>query len=407
MKQMILKLFFAFVFSCTITFTFAQNHAVNHSEAVELCAEEEHLVANHYFPRVDVSLTDFGPPRVSVRYSQLKNVELEDGESAWVAGYARYGDSKYNHWGCYQYDNHNAFAASDKQGQRGFYQCSEYCENEASGTPYYRNLYLLINTTSCVCLKNVTQEKRTACPETVDGGLLLELYLRRNRDPYEGFYQCATVRYNNNKHKWETLTSKCLGNKSVLCSHKRQSIVCKHKVENSFCDVGISGTWINGVKKCNNIEGILAPFRTESMSSTLYWGNQYWLGSVSAYKIQTHQGDACLSVTRLGDQLVLETDDCKAKHKFICTSDIKPKSDVHLATSTRSGTTTNEQTTLSNAMPASTIYHAVTTATTKVLMTSSAASSVGSNTVLITTACCSVGVVLGGIAIAFLIYRRK
>jgi len=161
MKQMILKLHFAFVFSCTIIFTFAQNHAFNHSEAAELCADKGNLVANHYFPRVNVSLADYGMPRDSVHYSQLKHVELEDGESAWVAGYAKYSDSIYNHWGCYPYDNQNTFAASDNQGHRGFYQCSEYCEKQANDTSYYDILYLLINTTSCVCLKDVFEGNKT------------------------------------------------------------------------------------------------------------------------------------------------------------------------------------------------------------------------------------------------------
>ena len=199
MKQMILKLHFAFVFSCTIIFTFAQNHAFNHSEAAELCADKGNLVANHYFPRVNVSLADYGMPRDSVHYSQLKHVELEDGESAWVAGYAKYRDSIYNYWGCYPYDNQNTFAASDKQGHRGFYQCSEYCEKQANGTSYYDILYLLINTTSCVCLKDVFDEKKTACPETNEAGLPLELYRREKRYKTDGLYQCATIKYNSNK----------------------------------------------------------------------------------------------------------------------------------------------------------------------------------------------------------------
>jgi len=430
MKSLILKLIFAFVFSCTIIFTFAQNHAANHSEAVELCANDGNLVANHYFPRVDVSLTDFGPPRVSVRYSQLTNVELEDGASAWVAGYARYGDSMYNHWGCYQYDNQNTFAVSDNQGHRGFYQCSEYCENEASGTSYYRNFYLLINTTSCVCLKNVDTSKRTACPETNEDRLLLELYWRRKRDPYEGIYQCGTLRYNNNKHKWETLTSKCLGNKHVLCTHIKQSIVCNNStlVENPYCDVGISGTWMNGVKKCNYIEGMLAPYPVKVMPATMHWDNQYWLGTAGAYKIQTQRGDACLSVTRLGDQLILEPDDCKTKNKFICASDIKPNNGGNTAkyslpntpinaqtthpyaisTSVNSSQSSpsNKQTTNFNVIPASTSSLVIST-TLKVSITRPMASSVGTNTVLIIVVCCSVVVVGGGVATAFVICRRK
>jgi len=430
MTPTILKLIFAFVFFCTIIVTFARNHAVNHSEAVELCADKGNLVANHNFPSVDVSFTDFGPPRDSVRYSQLKNVELEDGESAWVAGHAKYSDSIYNHWGCYPYDNQTTFADSDNQGHRGFYQCSEYCEKQASGTSNYDKLYFAINTTKCVCLKYVVEGIRTACPKTNDDGLLLELYRRKKRNQTDGLYQCATIKYNSNKGNWETLTSKCLGNKGVLCRHIRQSIVCNNKtlVKNPYCDVGISSTWMNGVKECNNINGILAPRLIDVMPSTINLLNQYWLGSVSAYKIHNHQGDACLSAIRVVDQLVLEPDDCNAKHKFICDTDIKPNNGGNTAKSTLPNTPinaktthsyvistfvnfsqssqSNKQTTNLNMIPASTSLPAILT-TSEVSIKGPVASSVGTNTVLIIVACCSVGVVGGCIAITFLIYRRK
>jgi len=410
MKPVTLKLMFALYFFSTIIITFAQNHAVNHSAAEQLCADKGGLVPSFNFPRVDVSLTDFGQSRDSIRYSQLKNVELEDGESAWVAGYAKYGDSLYYHFGCCPYDNQNTFAESDKQDHRGFYQCSDYCENRASGTAYYDQLSFLINATNCVCIKNMFVLNRTACPETIKDGLLLELYRRISRYLSDGLYQCATVRYNNNKSNWETLTSKCLGNKAVVCNNIRQNISCQilntfYTISSNLCDVDSSDTWMNGVKECNNIGGMVMPYLSREIFM-LDKNIQYWLGYVSAYKLKTHPGHACLSATRVGDRLVLEPSDCVANNKFVCASDIKPDSDVHMATSTRLSTPINEQTTLSNAVPASTRLYAFTT-TPKVLTSSQAASSVGTNTVLITAACCSVGVVGGGVAIAFLIYRRK
>ena len=466
-----LKLIFTLYFSSTINciFTSVQDHRVNHSAAKRRCENESGLAPNFYFPRVIVSLTDYGSPHDSVRYSHLRNVQLEDGESAWVAGYAKYSGSMYNHCGCYPYDNQNRFAASDNQGHRGFYQCSEYCEKQASGT-YYENLYFLINTTSCVCLKNVTQEKRTACPENTDDGLLLELYKRKTRYQKDGHYQCATLKYNSNRSTWETLTSKCWENKYVQCTHIRKTIVCKkHTLITPYCDVNISGTWLNGVKECNTIEGMLAPYYSEQLRSSLYWANQYWLGSVSAYKLHTQRGDACLSVTRVGDQLVLQPDDCEAKNKFICAIDIKSNNDDNdekTAKSTLPYTPTNEQTThsyviptsvnssqssqtneqithshviptsdksapvnkqqtlshmiltpangipskerttISNAIPASKSLPAI-TSTIKLLITRPMASSVGTNTVLIIVACCSVVVGGGCVAITCVICRRK
>jgi len=382
METVKLKFMFALYFSCTVRFTFAQNQAVNHSAAEQVCADNEGLVASFYFPRVQVSLTDYGQSRDSIRYSQLKNVELEDGESAWVAGYAKYDDSLYYHFGCCPYDNQNTFAESDKQEHRGFYQCSYYCENRASGTAYNDKLSFLINATNCVCIKNVFVINRTACPETNEDGSFLELYGRKNRYKSNGLYQCGAFRYSD-KGNGETLTSKCLGNKGAVCTHMThvtRTLTCHNipLVTTSFCYVSSSDTWMNRVKECNSLGGIVLPFMLQELTFISGKDNQYWLGSVRAYKVQTQPEDACLSVTRIGDRLVLQPDDCEAKNKFICANDIKPHSNVHMATSTRSN----------------------------ILTSIPAASSVGSSTVLI-TACCLVGVVGGVVAIAFLIYRRK
>jgi len=133
------------------------------------------------------------------------------------------------------------------------------------------------------------------------------------------------------------------------------------------------------------------------MSPTLNWRIQYLLGSVSAYKLQDQQGDACLSATRLGDQLVLEPDDCNAKHKFICASDIKRNS----------GDKTAKSNLPNKPINASTSLPAILT-TSEVLIARPVASAVGTDTVLIIVACCSVVVGGGGgVVIAIVIYKRK
>jgi len=84
---------------------------------------------------------------------------------------------------------------------------------------------------------------------------------------------------------------------------------------------------MGGVKECNNLNGTLATHLSRDLLKIVNRTNQYWTGAVSPYTIQREPGDACLSVTRLGNQLVLEPDDCEAINSFICASDIMHTSD--------------------------------------------------------------------------------
>jgi len=417
MEIKVLPLIFSLYISSTTTFTFAQNPAVNHSVAEQLCSDRGCLVASSNFSRVHVSPIDYGQPRDSVRYSQLKNVELEDGESAWVAGYAKYSDSIYNHWGCYPYDNVNTIAASEKLEDRGFYQCSKFCENKNKGTLDSDTFYFSLNTTSCFCLSKYEDEwKRTACSETNANGLLL--YRRRKRYSTSGIYQCALIRQSE-RSKWVERTSKCL---------KNNNIVCVLLVNNSHCVVDYSTAWLGGVNVCSSHAGFMAPYVADAFEYITHRETQYWLGAVSAYTEQAGPGDACLAVTRLGDHLVLEPDDCTTINSFICADDIKQNRDnatakpaLHTTTHINEQTTTanviqtyptctllNNKTKHSRKINTSTSSPAITT-TSKVLITSSEASALGTNTrVPIIVACCSVVVFGGGgIAIVVIIYRRK
>ena len=295
---------------------------VNQSKAVRLCKDKGGLVASFLFPRVIVTLANVGEPRGSVLYSQLKNVEMEDGESAWVAGYARYGEF-WNHWGCYLYDDENTFAASDKQQHRGFYQCSKYCENLASSTSLYGLFFIAINKTSCFCLRKIYAMKKHACPHNNENQLLLELYRKRNRSPTQGHYQCASITANAQNVTGD-ITSKCFERKHIVCFFFIKPVMCNDVIlkDNLYCDVGYSTTWMNGAKVCNSLSGILVPYLTREFMITMRMDSRYWTGAVSAYTIQTEPGDACLAVTRLRDELVLEPDDCAAERSFICATDI-------------------------------------------------------------------------------------
>jgi len=396
MKQLTITYVLPFLYIKTIVLINVQCIRVNQSEAVRLCKDKGGLTDSSHFPRVDVTFSDYGLSRGSVLYSQLKNVDLKDGESVWVAGYAKYSDSIYNHWGCYKYDHLiTLIAKSDKQEHRGFYQCSTFCENQNGWISINENIhvYFSINTTSCFCLQSSDwRPNRTACPYENKQDVHLELFKRRQRYATKGARQCASVGIDSRRLDWEETTSKCIEDKNVTCYPIKNTIPCSSKSDTDIhldCDIGISTTWMGGVKQCNIIGGIMAPYLSSSLREIWKWGKQYWFGAVSAYTIQPELADACLAVTRLDDQLVLEPDDCKAENSVICANDFMHNSeDKHVIPFSPTSTPFNKQTTHS-----------------PVPITSPAASSAVTNTVLIIVGCCVVLAV--GAAISFFIYKHK
>jgi len=447
----------AFYFYSLILFANAQKRAVNHSDAERLCNNKGGLASSSLFPRVNVTLANYEQPRGNVRHSQLKNVDLEDGESAWVAGYARYGEF-WNHWGCYPYDPQHTFASSGQQEHRGLYGCSKYCEMRAHKTSLSGTYYLSINTISCFCLKTVLPEKRISCPYNTDKGLAeLELYKKRNRYPSYGQYQCSVIAHsvNSDSSKWDETTSKCLGNKNIVCYNTFISkLICKNiTLSNSlYCDADYSSIWINGVNKCNSLQGTMVPHLSHELEVTRIIGmdKQYWMGAVSAYTIHSEPGDACLAVTRTGDQLVLEPDDCGAENSFICAADIMINiDDKYVKPTSHTNSPISKQTTTSTVTPTSQRTHITTrtrnsivrpvstgspvktteatvtpnslstqnssvkprftgspvkTTEATVPITSPASSASGNSTIVIVVVCCSV---LVGVAMAIVICKYK
>ena len=310
---------------------------VQHNEAVRLCRDKAGLAASSYFPRVDVTLSNNGQPRGFVLYSQL---DLENGESAWVDGYVKYG-ALWDHFGCYSYatvyPNNTIISLSENKEHSGFYQCSMYCEIKAM---------FATNATSCICFDRVNLPEMKVCPNHNGENQALDVYKRRPR--YIGGYQCSSVEYILNVG-WMERTSKCYGHNEIVCFLSANGTY--YHVRNST-----STTWIDGVKKCNNLNGMPPPIISKAFVDIIERNrtNRYWLGAVSPYTIQSAPGNACLSVTRLDDQLVLEPEDCRAINSFICTSDLTHSSDdINVANDNSTQTTNSNAFTSSTQTPIS------------------------------------------------------
>jgi len=333
---------FTFIFICVI-FPNVQCIRVNHSEAIQLCEDKGGLVNSSYFPRIEVPYSNIGQPRESVLYSQLQNVDLDDGKSAWVAGYVKYINKQYLHIGCpyIDLDRANVFAASDEH--LGFYQCSQYCEYGASNykDPDIKYFLILLQTIKCLCLRVKSLYTGSACFQPKTDVAFMRAPISRNVSALFGFFQCFYL-LRTPKGNFERYTSKCLEKKHTIC----------HVLENENYYVGNSSTWLRGVKECNRQGGIMGV--PEASDYNMDINIPYWISLFRSYTIQTKAGDACLAVTRLGDQLVLEPDDCLANNSFICSSDIITNNSDTYAIPTFESSTINNQTHLNTTSTSAT-----------------------------------------------------
>ena len=292
---------------CLICCNNIQCIRVSYFDAVKLCAEKGGLASYSYFPRMKVSLTYYGHPHASVLFSQLKDVDLKDGESAWVAGYAKYGGIFLSN-GCHTDELQTVTASSENSEDLGFHQCSHYCEKQDSAFTG-----MSLNRSSCSCIGHIhfSTIKSVKCPNNHEDTRVFELFFRRTKHNRHK-YQCSLLRLAFfGRRDYEP--SKCLG---------KNRLVCWFSTKIKIYSLPYLTTWPDGNKECNR-EGASLFSEDKTIHNNMEYG-QYWTGYISAYTVTTEvqKGDACLAVTRLGDQLLMEPDDCEAKLSFICASDI-------------------------------------------------------------------------------------
>ena len=301
-------------YSCFIFWNNIQCLRVNYFDAVKFCAEKGGLASSSSFPRINVSFTCYEHPRNNVLYSQLKDVDLKDGESAWVAGYAKYGGI-FHRMGCNTGELQTVIASSDTSENIGFHQCSNYCQKQDR-----EFTWMSLNRSSCSCIDKIhyTVFRGVLCPNNHDDTRLNELFLRhtkRNKNKY----QCSLLTVDD-LGRIDFAPSKCLGKNRLSCRFSSRNY-CNNDTY-PYCFLPYLTTWPDGNTECNRRGGSL--FSSDKPIFKSYRNDKFWTEDISAYTVTTEvqKRDACLAVTRLGDQLVLEPDDCEAKLSFICASNI-------------------------------------------------------------------------------------
>jgi len=301
-------------YSCFIFWNNIQCLRVNYFDAVKLCADKGGLASNSYFPRMNVSFTYYGHPRDSVLYSQLKSLDLKDSQSAWVAGFAKYGGIFHSD-GCNTGELQTVIASSDNSEHLGFHQCSNYCEKQDR-----EFTWMSLNMSSCSCIdqKDYTAFRSVECPNNHEDTRLNELFLRHTK-LNKNKYQCSLLTVDD-LSRIDFAPSKCLGKNRLSCWFSSRNHCNKDTYP--YCILPYLTTWPDGNNECYRRGGSL--FALEEPIFKSFRNEKFWTEDISAYTVTTdfQKGDACLAVTRLGDQLILEPDDCEAKLSFICVSDI-------------------------------------------------------------------------------------
>ncbi|WAR10529.1 hypothetical protein MAR_035605 [Mya arenaria] len=122
-------------------------------------------------------------------------------------------------------------------------------------------------------------------------------------------FQCGMIEYNG--VDWIQSSAKCLDSLSVMCT--------KRKTEKT-------DTWSDAIKFCGNTSDEMYPYLTEAMKAKANQSNKYWLSTFRSFRVHdqySQNTDACLSVTRTGNYLALQPDDCGRSQKYICANDIE------------------------------------------------------------------------------------
>ncbi|WAR10530.1 hypothetical protein MAR_035606 [Mya arenaria] len=111
-------------------------------------------------------------------------------------------------------------------------------------------------------------------------------------------FQCGMIEHNG--AEWEQSSAKCLDSLSVICN--------KHEGETERTD-----TWSDAVEFCGNASDKMHSHLTEAMVTKANRSNKYWLSTFRSFRVHdqySQNTDACLSVTRTGNSLTLQPDDC-------------------------------------------------------------------------------------------------
>ena len=318
-------------------------------------------------------------------YKQIKanpsvhdyQIQLNDGESAWIDGYAKL--SPFLSWqGCYNTSDLKFSILIVAIRYESVNRCIGACQN------YKTYQYIGLKSRSCYCINDVQRSaiqnyavNDSFCSfpcqnNAVDscGGIsymavysILEdsvihwaanepsshlcVYVKRKVDHFDVYTaSCHTLSplihgYICSNSAWSRLsTENC---SSVTYSER----YCIQKVISSRQDASTG---------CYRRRGILADIGAEKDTTIYLESNyRYWIGIHRTFGISEQiykpTETVCLSATRLGDKLILEPDDCSAQKFYLCESDFTGKTETTPTSTTTFSRNTENRTFLTTETP--------------------------------------------------------
>jgi len=263
-------------------------------------------------------------------YDDFDKLDIDDGESAWVGGYAEFGPglARYD---CFQIQNDTTHQL--KSGEM-LYECATMCSSHK---------YIAVKYRRCICLPNDDFIRDHAQCEDTNADIF-GVYQVDNRTQQTAF-QCTAFKYNIigvESYSFDKCSSRhmslCVGGASSLDdSCKAQYTSVSSNVSN--CLIKERKPWSEGFEMCQRFNGRMLPLALDQ-NWLVYLPNipdvekqTVWLGTLRTFRISDSQtSTACLSVTKVMSHLFLEPADCSRMFQFICTADLITKQEHDLNT---------------------------------------------------------------------------
>ena len=275
--------------------------------------------------------------------------QMEDGESAWIDGYAEL--SPFVAWhGCFNFTKNWLKFISESIKGKSVFACIDWCKRY-SETKY---VYVGVKVTSCYCITYNQRKdliRGTAVNDNfcsisceynmVDscGGqsyisvyVILEERVSRTRWLVKDYSQRPCVYVQNNQSSYVAFTTSChtTGDATVsgyICTlslySKFNSSVCSEtNVSKRYCIVKDTLSRHEALESCRDRNGVLADLTAvQRIQRYLVNKNQtYW---VSVYRTFAffdirRPASVCTTAIKANDNLYLEPDDCNRQKHVLC-----------------------------------------------------------------------------------------
>ena len=274
--------------------------------------------------------------------------QLNNGESAWIEGYAKL--SPFLSWqGCYNTSGSNLSIRTVAIGYQSVYSCIVACNTDQ----HYR--YIGLKRTSCYCIND---DQRIAIVGYAVNDTLCSVPCENNAvDSCGGFSYIAVysiledsvIHWAANepsshlcvyvKRKYDhfaVYTASCHTFSQLylihgyICSNSAWSRLSTENCSSvtpskTYCIQKDLSTRQDASTACYRRRGILADLGAEVPSTSICLENnlRYWIGIHRTFGIAEQYKPTetvCLYATKLGDQLVIEPDDCAAEKFYLCES---------------------------------------------------------------------------------------